>query len=114
MKPVIHHVLTVLWGLATPILMGYGAQALLTEATADSEHIGHPTPLEFIVLFFFIGLVCLGVYLIYDLLWVLFRLPKEAKRVKCFFQSLLLYVLVCLGGWIVLALLEEAVDSLFF
>ena len=82
MRTAIHYSLTALWGLATPILMGYGAQALLTEATEKSEHIGHPTPLEFIVMFFFIGILCLGAYLIYDLLWVLFLLPKEPEVPK--------------------------------
>lgn len=113
MKPAIHYILTTIWGLATPILMGYGAQALLKEATSGSEHIGHSTPLEFLVLFFFIGLLCLGAYLIYDLIYVLFLLPKEGKRAKRFFQSLLLYVLVCLGGWLVLALLETGIHLLF-
>ena len=113
MRTAIHYSLTALWGLATPILMGYGAQSLLTKVTEKSEHIGHPTPLEYIVLFFFIDLLCLGAYLIYNLLWVLFLLPKDMKRAKNFFLSLLLYVLICLGGWLVLALLEVAVDSLF-
>ena len=65
-----------------------------------------------VVLFFFIGILCLGTYLIYDLLWVLFLRSNKVKRVKSFFQSMLLYVLVCLGGWLVLVLLEMAVDSL--
>lgn len=113
MTPAIHYLLTTIWGLATPILMGWGAQSIIGSFAADSEHLGHPSPVEFIFLFLLIGALCLAVFLLYDLACALLFLPKDGKRRRCFFLALLLYILVSIGGWIVAALLETAMGKLF-
>ena len=52
-------------------------------------------------------------FLIYDLVVSVILLPKDGKRLKTFFLALGLYLLVGVGGWLVLALLESAVRGIF-
>ena len=111
--PKIHYFLTALWGLATPVLMAWGASAAISEYASESEHLGHPTPLEFFAVFLVIGVLCLALFLIYDLVVSVFLLPKDGKRLRTFFIALALYVGVGIGGWVVLALLEAGVRSIF-
>ena len=113
MMPKIHYLLTALWGLVTPVLMFAGAEEAIEEITSGREHIGHPTPLEFFAVFLFIGFLCLVLFLIYDLVVSVILLPKDGKRLKTFFLALGLYLLVGVGGWLVLALLESAVRGIF-
>ena len=113
LMPKIHYILTALWGLATPVLMAWGASAAISEYASESEHLGHPTPLEFLAFFLVIGVLCLALFLIYDLVVSVFLLPKDGKRLRTFFIALALYVGVGVGGWVVLALLEAGVRSIF-
>ena len=55
MRHWMHYLLTTLWGLATPVLMGWGSQAILEYATSGKERLGHSTPVEFLLLFLGIG-----------------------------------------------------------
>ena len=75
--------------------------------------MGHSTPVEFFLLFIVIGGLCLGAFLVADLISAATFLPENGKRRRHFFLALLLYIVVCVGGWLVLALLETWVTSLF-
>ena len=113
MRHWMHYLLTTLWGLATPVLMGWGSQAILDYATSGKERLGHSTPVEFLLLFLGIGALCLGAFLVADLISAATFLPENGKRTRHFFLALLLYIVVCVGGWVVLALLESWVTSAF-
>ena len=113
MRHWIHYLLTTAWGLATPVLMGWGSQTILDYATSGQERMGHSTPVEFFLLFIVIGGLCLGAFLVADLISAATFLPENGKRTRHFFLALLLYVVVCVGGWVVLALLEKWAMALF-
>ena len=107
MRHWIHYLLTTLWGLATPVLMGWGSQEIIEFFTSGKERLGHSTPVEFFLLFIVIGGLCLGAFLVADLLSAAMFLPENGKRTR------LLYLIVCVGGWLVLALLETWITALF-
>ncbi len=109
---VIHYLLTTVWGFATPALMGWGAQAALEYITSGSERMGHSTPVEYFMLFILIGGLCFGAFLLYDFVYALVFLPMGRKK-RGFFYGLLLYILVCLGGWLVVGFLAVWIKSLF-
>ena len=113
MRHWIHYLLTTAWGLATPVLMGWGSQTILDYATSGQERMGHSTPVEFFLLFLGIGALCLGAFLVADLISAATVLPENGRRTRHFFLALLLYVVVCVGGWVVLALLEKWAMALF-
>ena len=69
--------------------------------------------MEFFLLFIVIGGLCLGAFLVADLISAATFLPENGKRTRHFFLALLLYIVVCVGGWLVLALLESWVTSAF-
>ncbi len=113
MRHWIHYLLATAWGLATPVLMGWGSQAIIEFFTSGKERIGHSTPVEYFLLFIVIGGICLGAFLVADLLSAAMFLPENGKRTRHFFLALLAYFLVCVGGWLVLALLETWITALF-
>ena len=113
MRHWIHYLLTTLWGLATPVLMGWGSQEFIEFFTSGKERLGHSTPVEFFMLFIVIGGLCLGAFLVADLLSAALFLPENGKRTRHFFLALLLYFAVCVGGWLVLALVETGIRSAF-
>ena len=113
MRHWIHYLLTTLWGLATPVLMGWGSQEIIEFFTSGKERLGHSTPVEFFMLFIVIGGLCLGAFLVADLLSAAMFLPENGKRTRHFFLALLLYFAVCVGGWLVLALVETGIRSAF-
>ena len=113
MRHWIHYLLTTAWGLATPVLMGWGSQEIIEFFTSGKERMGHSTPVEFFLLFIVIGGLCLGAFLVADLISAATFLPENGKRTRHFFLALLLYIVVCVGGWLVLALLESWVTSAF-
>ena len=109
----IHYLLTTAWGFATPVLMGWGSQEIIEFSTSGKERMGHSTPVEYFMLFIVIGGLCLGAFLVADLLSAALFLPENGKRTRHFFLALLLYIAVCVGGWLVLALLETGIRSAF-
>ena len=113
MRHWIHYLLATVWGFATPVLMGWGSQAIIEFFTSGKERIGHSTPVEYFMLFVVIGGLCLGAFLVADLLSAALFLPENGKRTRHFFLALLLYVAVCVGGWLVLALLETGIRAAF-
>ena len=113
MRHWMHYLLTTLWGLATPVLMGWGSQEIIEFFTSGQERLGHSTPVEFFMLFIVIGGLCLGAFLVADLLSAAMFLPENGKRTRHFFLALLLYLAVCVGGWLVLALVETGIRSAF-
>ena len=104
MRHKIHYLLTLLLGLATIGFMGVGTTAFLEEVYSK-EHMGHGTPVEFIMVFMLIGLLCFGLFLILDLVNAIVILPKDGRRKRHFFLALLLYISVVLMGWVVIAVL---------
>lgn len=113
MRHWIHYLLTTAWGFATPVLMGWGSQEIIEFFTSGKERLGHSTPVEFFMLFIVIGGLCLGAFLVVDLLSAAMFLPENGKRTRHFFLALLLYFAVCVGGWLVLALVETGIRSAF-
>ena len=113
MRHWIHYLLTTAWGFATPVLMGWGSQAIIEFFTSGKERMGHSTPVEYFMLFIVIGGLCLGAFLVADLLSAALFLPENGKRTRHFFLALLLYFAVCVGGWLVLALVETGIRSAF-
>ena len=99
-----HYLLALLLGLATPGFMGAGTTAFLEEVYSK-EHMGHGTPVEFIIVFLFIGVLCLGLFLILDLVSAIMILPKDGRRKRHFLLAMLLYVSVGLMGWVVICVL---------
>ena len=59
--------------------------------------------MEFLFLLIIIGGLCLGAFLVADLLSAALFLPENGKRTRHFFLALLLYFCVCVGGWLILA-----------
>lgn len=59
MRHKIHYLLTLIWGLATPALMGQGAMSFLEEVY-NKEYMGHGTPVEFVIVFLLIGFCAWG------------------------------------------------------
>ena len=51
MRHWIHYLLATAWGLATPVLMGWGSQEIIEFFTSGKERLGHSTPVEFFLLF---------------------------------------------------------------
>ena len=113
MRHWIHYLLATAWGFATPVLMGWGSQAIIEFFTSGKERMGHSTPVEYFLLFIVIGVLCLGAFLVADLLSAAMFLPENGKRTRHFFLALLLYLAVCVGGWLVLALVETGIRSAF-
>ena len=113
MRHWIHYLLTTAWGFATPVLMGWGSQEIIEFFTSGQERLGHSTPVEFFMLFIVIGGLCLGAFLVADLLSAALFLPENGKRTRHFFLALLLYFAVCVGGCLVLALVETGIRSAF-
>ena len=113
MRHWIHYLAAAAWGLATPVLMGWGSQEIIEFFTSGNERLGHSTPVEFFLLFLVIGGLCLGAFLVADLLSAAMFLPENGKRTRHFFLALLLYFAVCVGGWLVLALVETGIRSAF-
>ena len=93
--------------------MGWGSQEIIEFFTSGKERLGHSTPVEFFMLFIVIGGLCLGAFLVADLLSAALFLPENGKRTRHFFLALLLYFAVCVGGWLVLALVETGIRSAF-
>ena len=113
MRHWVHYLTAAAWGLATPVLMAWGAQAALEYLTSCKERMGHSTPVEFLFLLLGIGVLCLGAFFVADLLSAVLFLPENGKRTRHFFLALLLYILVCVGGWLALAFLETGLQNLF-
>jgi hypothetical protein len=111
MRHKIHYLLTALWGLASPALMGWVTMSFL-EKVQSKEHMGHGTPVEFVIVFLLIGLLCLGVFLVFDLVSAVLFLPKDGRRKRHFLLALLLYIVVGLLGWLVIAVLEDGANTL--
>ncbi len=111
MRHKIHYLLTALWGMASPALMGWVTMSFL-EKVQSKEHMGHGTPVEFIIVFLLIGLLCLGLFLVLDLVSAVLFLPKDGRRKRHFLLALLLYIVVVLFGWLVIAALENNINTL--
>ena len=111
MRHKFHYLLTALWGLASPALMGWGTMSFL-EKVQSKEHMGHGTPVEFVIVFLLIGLLCLGVFLVLDLVSAVLFLPKDGRRKRHFLLALLLYIVVGFFGWLVIAVLEDGANTL--
>ncbi len=116
MDPKIHYILTAIWAFVTPVLMSLGAKLFIEDnAASDPEGLIHPgaPALEFFSMFIVLGACCFAVFIIYDLVCSVFLLPADGERLKHFFRSLALFCLVCIGFWIVLALMEAWIGRLF-
>ena len=108
-KPAVHYLLTALWGLLTPVLMVWGSLSVLEWSTPQTERMGHSTPVEFLLIFAVIGLLCLGAYLLYGIVCAIFWLPDDGKRLRRFFLGLLLYVLIPVVGCLLLMFLGRGI-----
>ena len=110
--PRLHCLLTVLWGLATPALMGGGASLFLESGASVPGYAERPAPLEFYAWFLVIGVLCLLLFLIYDLVVSVILLPKDGQRARKFLLALLFYILAAVISGVILAALAAAVRRL--
>ena len=111
MRHKVHYLVTVILGMATPVLMGWGTSSVLEELY-DKEQLGHGTPVEFLLILMLIGLFCLGFFIIFNAISSIVFLPKDGRRKKHFLLALLLYFLIVLFGWLIFAILERGIDML--
>ena len=111
MRHKIHYLLTLIWGLATPALMGQGAISFLEEVY-NKEYMGHGTPVEFVIVFLLIGFLCLGMFLVIDFVSAVLFLPKDGRRKRHFWLALLLYVSMGLFVWLVIPILDNCAKTL--
>lgn len=107
----IHYLLAAVSGLVSPVLMVVGTMFFLEEVQSK-EHMGHGTPVEFFIVFLLIGLLCLGLFLVLDLVSAVVFLPKEGRRRRHFLLALLLYLFVVIFGWFMIVILEDGVNIL--
>ncbi len=112
MRHKVHYLVTVILGLVTPMLMGWGTSSVL-EGLYDKEQLGHGTPVEFLLILVLLGLLCLVFFIIFNAISSTMFLPKDGRRKKHFLLALLLYFLIVLFGWLIFAILERGIDMLF-
>ena len=111
MRYKVHSLVTVILGMATPVLMGWGTSSVL-EGLYDKEQLGHGTPVEFLLILILLGLFCLGIFIIFNIISSTMYLPKDGRRKKHFLLALLLYFFIVLFGWLILAILERGIEML--
>ena len=111
MRHKVHYLVTVILGLVTPMLMGWGTSSVMEELY-DKEQLGHGTPVEFLLILILIGLLCLGIFIIFNVISSTMFLPQDGRRKKHFLLALLLYFLIVLFGWLIFAILERGIEMI--
>ncbi len=107
MRLMIYYFISFICGLVTPASAGIGAEYAMRALHPSAVPTGHATPLEFFVLFVGVALLCVFLFLVIDVFYARFFLPRKSPKTRHFLLNLLLYLLMCLGGWILSAQLAD-------
>ncbi|MBR5381780.1 MAG: hypothetical protein IK136_04075 [Oscillospiraceae bacterium] len=99
MRVLIQYTVSFFWGLATPALAGVGAEYARDLLWPSGPPQGHATPMDFFLLLVGVALLCAFLFLVFDVIWSRFVLSDGSPRVRHFIFCLLLYLLMCVGGW---------------
>ena len=116
MAPKLHYILTAVWAFITPALTSLGAKMFVEDnAVTDPKELIHPgaPALEYFSMFLVFGACFFLLFVIYNLICSIFFLPEEEEKSRCFFLSLALYCLVCVGCLTLLMLLEAWIAESF-
>ena len=104
----IQYFITAVWGFLTPSLAFDGAQQLRDVMIAGMEAQRQPTPTEYIVLFVLAAGGCVLAFLLFDVLFSAWVLPKDGRRFRRFLLNLLLYIVLVPVGWLAVTRLVSA------
>ena len=96
MKVLIQYVLAFFWGLVTPALAGVGAE-YAKDALRPSNAAQGPT--GFFLLLVGAALLCALLFLVFDVIYSRFILSEGSPKTRHSLSCLVLYLIMCVGGW---------------
>lgn len=99
MRLAVYYYISLVWGLITPALAGVGAEYAMAALRPDASPPGRATPMEFLLLFAGAAFLCALLFLVFNIVFARFILPEGSPRTRHFLLNLLIYLLMCLGGW---------------